>query len=71
MSEITNQLLLERAYEAADTITNHPSGYDKLIYKAIEDNNLDEVRRLTALVESELAQDHFYNSNIIEQTDVY
>lgn len=71
MSNESNVILFERAYQAADEITNHPSGLDKSIYQAIEDNNLDEVRRLTVKAEGLLAQAHFYNNNMIEPTEVY
>ena len=71
MSNESNSALFERAYQAAEEITNHPAGYDKALYAAIEGNNLDEVRRLVTLVEGELSRQHFYDNNMIEPAEVY
>ena len=65
MSNIENAVLLEFAYETAEAITNHPSGYDKVLLKAIADGDLDEVRRLLAVIEGTLSQEHFFNEDIL------
>lgn len=60
----SNTKLLERAYELAEDITNHPSGYDKRIRQLIEDNNLEELQHVVTKIESELAQEHFYGYDL-------
>ena len=64
MSNISNTNLIERASELAEEITNHPSGYDKLLLNAIKANDLTEVSRLVSVVESGLAQEHFHNFDL-------
>ncbi len=61
MSHENNTELLEQGYELAEEITNHPSGYDKAILKAIEDNDLDKLRYLITVVNGELAQASFHD----------
>lgn len=65
MSDTHNTILLERAYEVLEEVTNHPSGYDKALSEAIEKNDLEEIYRLTNMLEDELAKEHFYNKEII------
>lgn len=64
MSNQSNTELLERANELLEDITNHPSGYDKLLQKAIDDNDLVGIRYLTTFIEGELSKDHFYSRGV-------
>lgn len=64
MSQTNNNHLIERANELLEEITNHPSGYDTLLVKAVESGDLDEVRRVVTLVEGELSHEHFANHDM-------
>lgn len=65
MSNITNDKLLDRASELLEEISDHPSGYDVLLSKAIESGDLDEVHRVVSYVEGQLAQDHFHQYDLV------
>lgn len=65
MSHDTNSNLLERAYEVLEEISGHPSKYDKLLDKAIQREDLDEVHRLVNIIESDLAIEHFHNYGLL------
>lgn len=59
MSQDNNTALLEKAHDMIEEFASHPSGSDKALRQAVEDNDLDEVRRLTSLMEATLAQQEF------------
>lgn len=65
MSNNTNENLLERAAELIDELASHPSGYDKALIKAIDANDLQEVRYLVVKLEGELSQEHFHNYELV------
>ena len=65
MSNLENDKLMERAMEAMDKIPSHPSGYDDLLWTAIKNSDLEEVKRLTHIIEAELAQSHFFNNDLM------
>lgn len=70
MSNEVNSNLFERAADLLDDFTNHPSGLDKQLEKAVESNDLDEIHRIVTICEGLLAQEHFHELTG-EQTDVY
>jgi hypothetical protein len=65
MSDITNDNLSDRAYEAMEELTSHPSGIDKRIQEAVDNNDLVQLQYLTAVGEGILAQEDR------EHTDAY
>lgn len=65
MSNQVNAKLLERAAELIDELTSHPAGYDKLIERAIEKNDLEEVHRLVTHVEAEISREYFYGYELL------
>ena len=71
MSTESNSALYGRAYELAEEITNHPSGYDKSLFAAIEAGDLDNIRELVSKVEGLLAIENFHHNDLLEQNDVY
>ena len=70
MSQDINTRLLERAADLLDDFTNHPSGLDKQLEKAIESNDLDEIHRVVSIMEGIQSQEHFAELTG-EQTDVF
>ena len=71
MSQEVNDTLLERAYELAEELTSHPAGIDKGILAAIHSNDLNKVQYWITVGEGALAQQHFYESEILGAGDVY
>jgi hypothetical protein len=71
MSNYNNEALLLRAHEIADELASDPAGRDDRLYQLIKDNDLDNLRELVTKIEGELAQEHFYNNNILGANDVY
>jgi phage terminase Nu1 subunit (DNA packaging protein) len=69
MSNLTNEILIEQAYELADELTGHPSGADKRIYELIDKNDLDNLREFITKISRELAQEHFHNNDILGSYD--
>lgn len=59
MSNITNDNLLNRAAEMIDYFESHPAGLDNQLIAAVEANDLQEIYRLTTLMEGIVSQEHF------------
>jgi hypothetical protein len=64
MSNKTNDELVERANELIEEITNHPSGYDKVLQNALNSGDLDKLFFTVSVVEGELAKENFYSRGI-------
>lgn len=65
MSNITNELLLERAYQIADELTSDPAGRDDRILELINLNDLDTLREYLNIVEGQLSLEYFHNKDIV------
>ena len=61
MSNSTNTALYERAQEAMEELTSHPSGIDKAIQKAIDSHDLEELALLVGRAEGILSEEHFHS----------
>jgi hypothetical protein len=48
-----------------DEFVSHPSGVDLQLIFAIDANDLDEVQRIVSKVDADLAQQHFYDYEVI------
>lgn len=71
MSNVSNQLILERAYELVEELTSDPAGRDDMLMQLVREGDMDTLLAHVQKVEAQVAQEHFYNSGIVEQTDVY
>lgn len=69
MSNNTNSILIERAYELAEELTSHPAGIDKALLLAIETGDLENVQYWVTVAEGTLSAHNFYESNLIEQEE--
>lgn len=63
MSELNNTNLFERAAELIDQ--NLSTYREKALVKAIDENDLDELRRLVTQYEAEDSERHFHENDII------
>lgn len=59
MSVQTNTEIFERAYEALEYLENAPDHLDDTLFEAIKAKDLDEMRRITAIAEGLMSQEHF------------
>lgn len=71
MSDTNNDQLLDKATDLLEDITDHPSGYDKLLSQAIKRNDMEELQTLVTKINGYLAQNYFYKSNILEREDEF
>lgn len=71
MSNQENTNLYERAQELIDELTSHPAGLDERLTKAVESNDLDELRYQIAVCESFLSQEAFHEFNVLDARDEY
>lgn len=71
MSNATNQLILERAYELIDELASDPAGRDDTLLQLIKNNDMDSLLAQVQKVEAEIAQEYFHNSGILEPNDAY
>lgn len=65
MSHPNNDALLERASSLLEEIVSHPSGLDKKLLVAMERGDLEELERTVNDIEGLLAQEHFFNYDLI------
>ena len=71
MSNQTNELIMERAYELIEEIVSDPAGRDDMLMQLIKEGDMDNLLAHVQKVEAEVSQEHFQNNNIIEYEDVY
>lgn len=69
MSLESNTNLRERAYELVEELTSHPAKLDVAIQRALEGGDLEELEYWVTVGEGTLAQQEFYESNIIERDE--
>lgn len=69
MSQESNTQLLARAHKAAEYVLG--TTMEKQIYRAIEDSDLEELRRLVTVVEATMSQEHFFNYDLVGEGDIY
>jgi hypothetical protein len=60
----TNTNLLERAAELIDELASHPAGADKALIRAIDSNDLDQVRYQVQKIEGDLAREYFRGAGL-------
>lgn len=65
MSNQTNELIMERAYELIDELASDPAGRDDYLLQLIKDNDMDNLLAQVQKVEAELAQEHFLSREIV------
>lgn len=71
MSNQTNELIMERAYELIEELASDPAGRDDMLMQLIKEGDMDNLLAHVQKVEAEVSQEHFQNNNIIEYEDVY
>lgn len=71
MSNQTNELIMERAYELIEELASDPAGRDDMLMQLIKDGDMDNLLAHVQKVEAEVAQEYSHNNNIIEYEDVY
>ena len=71
MSNNVNEAIMERAYELIEELASDPAGRDDMLMQLIREGDMDNLLAHVQKVEAEVAQEHFYNNNIIEYGDVY
>lgn len=61
MSNSINQELLDRAFDVLDECTSHPSGFDTLLARELNEPvpDLEQVRYYVIALEGALAQENF------------
>lgn len=65
MSNQTNELIMERAYELIDELASDPAGRDDYLLQLIKDNDMDNLLAQVQKIEAELAQEHFLSREIV------
>lgn len=61
MSTAANTNLMERAQEALEELTGHPSAIDKSIQLAIDRHDLETLHYLVAKAEGILSEEHYHS----------
>lgn len=69
MSLNSNTELLERAADLLEEVDSHPAHLDDLLSNAIKSGDLEQVRYWVGVVEGTLAQQEFYENNLIDGQD--
>lgn len=69
MSLHENTSLMERAQDLLEEIDSHPAHLDDLLEAAIKSGDLEQLRYWVGVVEGTLAQQAFYESNLIDAHD--
>ena len=70
MSNNTNSILIERAYELSEELTSHPAGIDKSLLQAIKGGDLEKLQYWVTVAEGTLATNAMYENDMMEQNDV-
>jgi hypothetical protein len=65
MSNQVNTNLIERANELLEELSSHPAGLDKAIQAALDRGDLEELHYAVGRADAALAQEHFYNNDIL------